>query len=247
MAAPNASFVREDTTEPESDSDSDSDADAESSDEIFVPKPTAEKLRKKKKPFGNKYYNLVDLKDTTKESIDKVEADVNKLSRKLDNTIEKFRNEFQGLQVDKYYIGKTYISLQGPEDSEEYRTTHDKWTIKRRESGGKDEGITSRKSTHKKERYGNVGLVVLAIVTEEVLPEGIARSVKVEDYALILEQRLQHKKLLGDADDRCANVSSSEGKKVSDENKKNAYVIYVTIGCDNWQNYLDRIKNTPNK
>ena len=242
MATSNASFVREDTTEPESDSDSDSDGDAESSDEIFVPKPTTDKLKKKRKPFSYKCYNLVDLKDTAKQKMEKVEADVKKLSGKLDDTIKKFSSEFQDLQVDKYYIGKTYIALQDPEDSEEYRTSHNKWKIQVKD-GHKVQGISSRKSNHKDEAYGNVGLVVLALVTEEILPRGIASSVTLENYTLILEQRLQHKKLLEAADEDCANKSSAEGRRTKDEANRNGYVIYVALGCNDWPGYLQTIKD----
>lgn len=209
--------------------------------------------------FGYILSNLVDLKDGTKDKMVKVDADVDKLSEQLQKTIKSFEKKFK-LEVNHYYIGKTFVNLVG--HTEGYRTSSDAWKIQLKEyipkkkteekqsstppkpKYKKDEGISSRKATHMKKDYGNVGLVVLAIVTEEVLPKTRAPSVEMEDYALILEQRLQHNQLIEAEDKRCANEGSSEGRRAD----KNAYVIYVALGCKDWPAYLQGIKDgTANK
>ena len=239
-------------------------ADSFISAQLF-PEINPEKIKIDKKSstlrFGYICSNLVDLKDESKDKMKKVDEDVDKLSGKLQKTIEAFETSFKGLKVNQYYIGKSYVVLDEFPDG--YRTSSSTWTIQLKECTPKekqnekqsstpprpkykkDEGISSRKSTHMKKDYGKVGLVVLAIVTKEVLPKKIAPSVKIEDYVLILEQRLQHKQLIEKADEQCVNESSAEGKRAKN---KNAYVIYVALGCDGWPAHLQKIKDgTANK
>jgi hypothetical protein len=69
----------------------------------------------------------------------------------------------KGVKVKHYYIGKTYIRRK--DNSEVKFNASDSTTWK-------TEGISSRYYEHRKEKYGQDGLIVLAVVTHDSIPEG---------------------------------------------------------------------------
>ena len=218
----------------------------------LFPEPTDAEKRTK---YAYRCYNLVDLKDDDKKRMDKVNEDVQKLIKQLDETIIAFEKEHFPLKVNKFYIGKTYVTLKNRKDQD--RTSHVEWDIVKRKTYiyQNNEGISDRKSKHTKEEYGNVGLVVLALVTNEVVPQTKGTPLPSEKYALMLEQRLIHYHVM--EDERCHNTTFDSGKKQDKKEKKDGkdeddddhddhdydhdhgaeacYVIYMTLGSDQWQ------------
>lgn len=183
-------------------------------------------------------FNLVDLVDedhTQKER--KLERDTKKLSTKLKDTITCIEMEpiEKTRQVEKYYIGKTYIL--GSTFKSFDHMNHTTWVKK---------GIHSRYKYHSNKTYGCDGLVVLGAVTDKVLPSKRAKRVTKEDYALMLEQRLTHHQLIEESDDRVFNPTFNEGRRQAkkydeDQCEKNAYAyaIYMAFACENSVNKPD--------
>ena len=123
--------------------------------------------------------------------------------------------------VDKYYIGKTFVTRRRK------RSGHGFMTFKHMDSNTwRKNGISSRWTTHKKEDYGRDGMVVLATVPKAAIPKHI-KSVHQEQYTLALEQKLLHHFLLTEADPRITNNTfgtGSIGKKASV-----AYALYLAF------------------
>ena len=75
----------------------------------------------------------------------------------------------------------------------------------------KKNGISSRWGCHKKKEYGRDGLVVLAAVTKDAVPQQCRGEVHQEQYALALEQMLLHHYKLDIGDQRLHNDTFTSG------------------------------------
>ena len=73
------------------------------------------------------------------------------------------------------------------------------------------EGISSRWNDHRKEEYGKNGMIVIAVITRDQVPEGAASKVKQELYTLALEQRLLHYYQITKGDERLHNDTFTSG------------------------------------
>ena len=182
-------------------------------------------------------FNLVDLVEgEDSEEKGKMDRDVNKLSKKLKDTIESLEigpSDYERSPIKYYYIGKTYIRQKKKRGSGFQDFNHMK------EDTWKKKGISSRYKSHSTKDYGRDGLVVLAAITREALPRDHLKYITQEDYALILEQRLTHHLLINERDDRVCNATFGEGRRQgkpqddSDEKRAYAYAIYMAFKrCD---------------
>ena len=170
----------------------------------------------KKKNFSCDY--RVNIDGTT---IDKAGEMMIKHANKCLHCIEKCR----GKKVQRVYFGKTCI--------------HHRTSIKdrlRQYTWGK-ERIRQRWMDHSKGKegrlnYGKDGMVVLAAISEESLPQccqGNSRYHQ-EDYALALEQRLIHHFMFTKADQRLYNHTVTAGR--SDKRYSPAYAVYMTFAME---------------
>ena len=125
-------------------------------------------------------------------------------------------------RVDKYYIGKTFVTRRKKPGSGHgfmafNHMDHKTW---------KKNGISSRWAVHKKEDYGRDGMVVLATVPKAAIPKHI-KSVHQEQYTLALEQKLLHHFLLTEADPRITNNTFGTGS--IGKNASVAYALYLAF------------------
>ena len=119
--------------------------------------------------------------------------------------------------MKSFYIGKSHIRKGvlrkfNPEHPSTWRLA---------------DGIDSRYKEHVKESYGRSGLIVVAVITRDSIPEDCIASGHIthqEGYALTLETRLIEK-FQEDEDERLANKSIDFGH--TDGAKSIAYVVYV--------------------
>ena len=187
--------------------------------------------------ISNYSFNLVDLvEDEDSEEKGKMDRDVEKLSKKLKDTIQSLEIvsiDHKGSAIQYYYIGKTYICRRKKGGCGGFQTfnhmNENTWVKK---------GISGRYQKHSKEIYGHDGLVVLAAITRCALPRDHLERISQEDYALILEQRLTHHLLINERDDRVYNATFSEGRRQrkpqgidrntdKDSNEKGAYAYAI--------------------
>ena len=123
--------------------------------------------------------------------------------------------------VKHVYIGKTYIRRKNghcPFD----RSNTSTWST---------EGIHSRYQDHLKSSYGKDGLIVLAVVTRESIPEKCAQDecfTDQEEYVLMLEKRVIEFCWLEDP--RVHNASTKPGK--TDGAESEAYVVYMSFAMN---------------
>ena len=120
-------------------------------------------------------------------------------------------------KIRKFYIGKSNARKRqnrvfNPEDKNTWKT-----------------GVTSRYSYHVKEPYGKNGLIVVAVVTRDSIPEEYFTNGTIanqEEYVLTLEKRLIQKYKKG-SDKRLANKGTDPGH--TDEAGSVAYVVYMAF------------------
>ena len=141
-----------------------------------------------------------------------------------------------GRKVKKYYIGKTFIKRRRNPNSRTFVKFDpmDPYTWKKN-------GISSRWGCHKKTEYGRDGLVVLAAVPKDAVPQQCRGEVHQEQYALALEQMLLHHYKLYIGDQRLHNDTFTSGGP--DGGKSIAYAVYVAFTLDE-QTEKDNYKNS---
>ena len=158
---------------------------------------------------------LVDL--TESDTVIKAE---DKLIRHVHELLEDIEQQ-TGRIVEKYYIGKTFVTRRRKRGGKGFMTFNHMDPIT-----WKKNGISSRWATHKKEDYGRDGMVVLATVPKAAMPKHV-KSVHQELYALALEQRLLHHFLLTEADPRITNNTFRSGN--IGKNASVAYALYLAF------------------
>ena len=155
-----------------------------------------------------------------------VGKDRNKAKEELRHKLDEL---FQDLElqterrIKKYYIGKTFIKQRRrPNNRKKFVKFDpmDPYTWKKN-------GISSRWGCHKKMEYGRDGLVVLAAVTKNAVPQQCRQEVHQEQYALALEQMLLHYYKLDIGDQRLHNDTFTSGGP--DGGKSIAYAVYVAF------------------
>ena len=128
--------------------------------------------------------------------------------------------------MNSFYIGKTYIRemASGGFNPEDPRT----WNL--------DNGINGRFRDHKKRGYGKNGLIVVAVVTKDAIPEDCRKNEYIthhEEYALTLEKRLiQYYKANPRIAPRIANKTTQPGEFGKKESI--AYAVYMTFTMTSW-------------
>ena len=147
------------------------------------------------------------------------------LKDKLDELFQDLELQTER-RVKKYYIGKTFIKRRRNPNSRRTFAKFDPMDP----STWKKNGISSRWGCHKKMEYGRDGLVVLAAVTKDSVPQQCRHEVHQEQYALALEQMLLHHYKLDIGDERLDNDTFTAGGP--DGGKSIAYAIYVTFTLD---------------
>ena len=152
-----------------------------------------------------------------------VGKDSNEAKKKLKKKVDEI---FQDLElqtehkIKKYYIGKTFIKpRKNPKNKKKYMKFDpmDPYTWKKN-------GISSRWGCHKKTEYGRDGLVVLAAVPKDAVPQQCRSEVHQEQYALALEQMLLHHYKLDIGDQRLHNNTFTSGGPIII-----AYAVYVAF------------------
>lgn len=139
------------------------------------------------------------------------------------NNIDELMRELErssGRCVKHFYIGKTHVRERkglrfNPENSHTWRL---------------DNGVNARYATHVKEGFGKDGLIVVAVVTKESIPNDCMTLKCIthqEEYALILEKRLIQKYKYAQKDKRLANNSTKPGK--TDGRESRGYTIYISF------------------
>ena len=182
-----------------------------------------------KKDFACDFLENIDGKEAT--SIDKAGEMLIKHVNKCLERIERCRRK----KVQHMYFGKTSIQcrtfkkiIEVPFD----RLKEYTWEKKRIRSRWKDHS----KSKDGRLNYGKDGMVVLAVISEESLPQccqGDSRYHQ-EDYTLALEQRLMHHFMFNKADQRLFNPTVTAGK--SDKKKSIAYAVYMAFALEETSN-----------
>ena len=161
--------------------------------------------------------------------VDLVGKDSKKAKEELKHKLDEL---FQDLElqterrVKKYYIGKTFIKQRRRPNNRKRFVKFDPmdpYTWKKN-------GISSRWGCHKKTEYGRDGLVVLAAVTKDSVPQQCPHKVHQEQYALALEQMLLHHYKLDIGDQRLDNDTFTAGGP--DGGKSIAYAVYVAFTLD---------------
>ena len=144
--------------------------------------------------------------------------------KKLVEKIEKLFLEIQiqkDVRINKFYIGKTYIR----------KTANAKKLDKFNPKTWRKEEISSRWSDHKANDYGKDGMIVIAVITKEQVPqtkEGKPAVVDQEQYTLALEQRLLHYYKITKGDVRLVNKTFTSG---TDKEGSAGYALYVAFSC----------------
>lgn len=125
--------------------------------------------------------------------------------------------------IDQFYIGKTYIRKKKGRKFDPNKP--DTWLM--------DDGIDKRYISHLtddqgRDGHGKGGLVVLAVITEESIPEDCVTKgyiIHPEEYALTLEKRLIQKYMKEHTG--LANKTTNPGK--TDKRGSNGYVVYMAF------------------
>ena len=144
------------------------------------------------------------------------------LINKMDELFQELELQTEG-RVKKYYIGKTFIK---PRRRPNYRKFFMKFDPMDPYTWKKN-GISSRWGCHKNTEYGRDGLVVLAAVTKDAVPQQYRDKGHQEQYAVALEQMLLHHYKLEIGDQRLYNDTFTSAGP--DGGKSIAYAIYVTF------------------
>ena len=152
----------------------------------------------------------VESSTTIKEAFEQVGIQVCQCIKDLEAGREK--------KVKHIYFGKTYIRQK--QDSRFSPDVPSSWMVK---------GICSRYIFHSKQPYGKGGLMVLAVITRDSIPENYVQSwciMEPEEYALKLEKRLiQYYR-----DPRLYNTTTEPGS--TDGGISPAYVVYMAFAMD---------------
>ena len=185
---------------------------------------TFEEVVRGKKTYVAQKECLIDLRN--EEDID-VDIDIVKQSlvTHCDETLTRLEEDSLRT-INKFYIGKALITQR--------RKPRGKGFIKfdpMDPNTWKKNGINSRWGTHRKEEYGRDGMIVLTAITKEAVlhrHQGNKKSLPhQEQYALALEQMLQHHYKLKKNDPRFANNTFTSGG--SDKGKSIAYAVYIAF------------------
>jgi hypothetical protein len=148
---------------------------------------------------------------------------IGKATRVLVNGLENVFSNLAietGMEITNFYIGKTYI--RGRKGCKFNHMNPYTW---------RKLGISDRWRTHKRQFYGENGLVVLSVVTRGCMTvEGVHQ----EEYTLELERRLLHHYKEIKRDKRLVNPTYNSGKKT--ESSCVGYAIYVAFSLGHQHN-----------
>ena len=155
---------------------------------------------------GRFNFNMIQLPPDRKQALDKLEYHIKTV---IDTYAEK-----NNQSVTHFYIGKSSVPCS-KRLKFDIDNPHDTWEHKR---------IQSRWYEHKRKKYTT--MVVIAVITDDTLPEGIHDMVdKAQKYCLSLESWLIDRFKFEIMDKRIANESSNAGGKAN----AIAYVLYVVM------------------
>ncbi len=154
-------------------------------------------------------FNMVKLPPDRKQALHELECHIK-------TVFDTYSADNNNQSVTKFYIGKSSVPC-----SERFKfdicNPHDTWEHRR---------IQSRWSEHRK---GYTTMVVIAVITDDSLPEGIRYKVGEEqNYCLSLECELINRFKYEIEDDRIANDTSNAGY-LANEYDTLAYVLYVVM------------------
>ena len=157
---------------------------------------------------GRFNFDMIQLPPDRKQALDKLERYIN---TRIDTYAEK-----NNQSVIRFYIGKSSVpySLRLKFDID---NPHDTWEHRR---------IQSRWYEHKRNKYTT--MVVIAVVTDDTLPEGIPdMEDKAQKYCLSLESELINRFKFEIMDNRIVNDTSDAGGEAKEPTI--AYVLYVAM------------------
>lgn len=130
--------------------------------------------------------------------------------------------------LKKFYIGKTHIK----------RHDKRKFDIENPTTWRLGNGINARYCGHIKEDHGRNGLIVVAVLTKESIPQSCLSDSTIthqEEYALLLEKRLiQEFKKDPILHAKLANMTTDPGK--TDKESSIAYAVYMAFTMDSESN-----------
>ena len=155
---------------------------------------------------------------------------IKKAAKQVRNTIQECIKELElgkERKLKHFYIGKTYVHCRQKHSLPFNPRDTSTWVVK----GVYDRYYAHSKDSGGKEHYGKDGLIVLAVITDESIPEEYVRNwciMEPEEYALILEKRMID--YYRDRDSRLFNKSTEPGR--SDRGGSVAYVIYMAFAMD---------------
>ena len=156
---------------------------------------------------GRFNFNMIQLPPDRKQALDKLEHHI--------NTVIDIYEVNNDQSIARFYIGKSSVPC-----SEKLKfdiDNHHTWEHKR---------IQGRWREHKRKDYTT--MVVIAVITDDTLPEGIQCHDKAQKYCLSLESWLIDRFKFEIMDKRIANDSSNAGREAS-ECDTIAYVLYVVM------------------
>ena len=148
--------------------------------------------------------------------LDTIQEAEDKLTEKIDTLFQDLRIQ-RDKEIKMFYIGKTFVQA-----NQKYTKLNplipDSW---------RKGGISSRWNDHRKEEYGKDGMIIIAVITRDEVPEGAAPKVKQELYTLALEQRLLHYYQITKGDKRLHNDTFTSGG--TDKKRSAGYALYVAF------------------
>lgn len=141
--------------------------------------------------------------------------------KEIFNIIEGDNNK-----IEKFFIGKTYVDKAGGApfkamDPKTWQTQgiSSRWSGTYKPQLPKEEG---------KENPDCNGLIVLTVVTKEVLPHERNTTNDCEEYALMLEKRLQYYYKIENYDPRMKNDTFKDGNTCTKKDHE-AFVVYIAV------------------
>ena len=158
---------------------------------------------------------LIDITRNEDGDVPVMEEAIEMLLQRLDDCVWYIEKEGR-CRVKYFYIGKTYVR-----DRERKGITFDHMN---RYTWSLDGGINGRWRFHRPRPYGEDGLVVLTVVTEEAIHPEVCRNFHREDYALALESRLIRECR---TDERLYNKTRMPGRR--DGNSSIGYALYMAF------------------